>query len=188
MAQKKDTSRDILDLFQTALEKPNTHLSPADQQRLDRLKNVYTHWLDHPLMTDTMIRDYMMATFGIGRAMAYNDIALLKAAFGNVSRADKEFQRVRANRLLEMAAAAAMAGDERKAKSLTKIAEAIVKANQLDEPEGEDFPWDEIVPKDESFSVDPEVIGIKKVPDIENKARLLLKKWTQEIDGDVDEQ
>ena len=52
MAQKKDTSRDILDLFQTALEKPNTHLSPADQQRLDRLKNVYTHWLDHPLMTE----------------------------------------------------------------------------------------------------------------------------------------
>ena len=189
MKRIQDTSRDILDLFQTALEKPDTRLSPADQKRLERLKNVYTHWLDHPLLTDTMIRDYMMTNFGVGRAMAYNDIALIKAAFGHVSRADKEFQRVRANRLLEMAAAAAIAGDERKAKCLTKIAEAIVKANQLDEPEGDMMPWDEIVPRDESFSVDPEVIGIKKVPDIENKARKLLKKWTQEIDGnDVDEQ
>ena len=105
---------------------------------------------------------------------------------GSAPKADKEFQRLRANHLLEQAAAAALAGEERQAKALTKIAEAIVKANQLDEPEGEDYPFDEIVPRDESFSVDPEVIGIKKVPGIEEKARKLLKQYTQEIDDDID--
>lgn len=150
---------------------------------MNRLKEVYTHWLDHPLLTDTMIRDYLIVNYGVGRSMAYNDIALIKAVFGNVTRADKEFQRVRANKLLEMATAAAVAGDHKKAKSLTKIAETLAKVNRLNDAEGEEFPWEEIVPKDESFSVDPEVIGIKKVKNIEVVAEKLLKKWTKEIDN-----
>ena len=57
--------------------------------------------------------------------------------------------------------------------------------NQLDEPEGEDFPWDEIVPKDYSFTVDPRVIGIEPEQDIEAKSRRLLKQYTQELDQDI---
>ena len=64
----------------------------------------------------------------------------------------------------------------------------MAKVNQLDEPEGEDFPWDDIKPKDYSFSVDPSVIGIEKEPNIEEKSRKLLAKYTQEIDGSIDEQ
>ena len=92
---------------------------------------------------------------------------------------------MRANRLLEAAQAAALAGDDKQAKSLTKIAEVIVKTNQLDQPDGEDYPWEEIVPRDESFSVDPETIGIAKVPNIEEKVKKLLAQYTSEID-DVD--
>lgn len=180
---KQKPEKDIADVFARALETPSFNLTVQDRIRLGRLKEVYTHWLDHPLLTDTMIRDYLITNYGIGRAMAYNDIALIKAVFGNVTRADKEFQRVRANKLLEMATAAAVAGDHKKAKSLTKIAETLAKVNRLNDAEGEEFPWEEIVPKDESFSVDPEVIGIKKVKNIEAVAEKLLKKWTNEIDN-----
>lgn len=174
--------RDILDLFSQALEDPNFKLSTSDGIRLDRLKAVFAHWIDHPLMTDASLRDHIIANYHVGRTQAYNDIAVLKAVFGNVPRADKEFQRYKANHLLEMAAAAALAGNDKKAKSLVKIAEAVIKANRLDEKESEELKWEEIVPKDVSFTVDPSVIGIEKEPNIEEKSRKLLKQYTQEID------
>ena len=182
----KNPNRDIIDAFSKAIENPKYKLPPADQARLDRLKAVFARWMENPLLTDTMMRDYITTYFGVGRIQAYNDIALVKVLFGNAPKADKEFPRMRANRLLENAAAAAVAGDEKQAKTLAKIAETIVKANRLDEPDGEDYPWEEIIPRDESFSVDPAVIGIQKVPGIEKKAAALLEKYTREIDADID--
>lgn len=175
-------NNDILDLFERALEDKNVKLQTSDEVRLQRLKEVYAHWIDRPLLSDSMIRDYIIANYEIGRAQAYNDIALIKAIFGNAPKADKEFQRFRANKLLEMAAAAALAGNHKKANSLRKISESIIKANQLDEDEGEEMRWSEIVPVDVSFTVDPSVIGIEKVAGIEEKSRKLLDRYIKEID------
>lgn len=180
----KNPNRDIIDHLSRALEDPEYQLPERDAARLTRLKSIYAHWMDHPLLSEAMVRDWIINLYKIGRAQAYNDIAVVKVVFGSVPRADKEFHRYRANKLLEMAAAAAMAGNDRKAKALAKVADSIIKANKLDESEGEDYPFDEIVPKDESFSVDPSVIGIEKVPNIEESARKLLEKYTREIDGD----
>ena len=181
----KDPNKDIIDAFSKALENPKYKLNDADQIRLDRLKAIFTRWKSNPLITETQMRDYIITQFGIGRVQAYRDMATVKLLFGSAPKAEKEFQRMRANRLLEAAQAAALAGDDKQAKSLTKIAEVIVKTNQLDQPDGEDYPWEEIVPRDESFSVDPETIGIAKVPNIEEKVKKLLAQYTSEID-DVD--
>ncbi len=180
----RNPNRDIIDHLTRALEDPDYQLPEREAVRLERLKAIFAHWMEHPLLTDAMVRDWIITLYHVGRAQAYNDIAVVKVVFGTAPKADKEFQRYRANKLLEMAAAAAMAGNDKKAKALTKVADSIVKANNLDEAEGEDYPFDEIVPKDESFSVNPEVIGIKKVPGIEEQARRLLEKYNQEIDGD----
>lgn len=186
---RKDTANnDLIDAFSRALEDPTAKLPEPEQTRLERMKAVFARWLANPLITDSMMRDYIITNFGVGRIQAYRDIALVKVLFGNAPKADKEFQRMRANRLLEQASAAALAGEEKQAKALTKIAEAIIKANQLDETDGEDYPWDEIVPRDESFSVDPAVIGIEKVPDIEKKASRLLKQYEREIDDTIEDQ
>ncbi len=182
-------NRDILDSFTRAIENPSFKLPPADAVRLDRLKQIFTRWHENPLITDIQMRDYIMSNFGVGRSQAYDDMNLVVKLFGSAPKAEKEFMRMKANRLLQSATAAALAGDDKQAKALTKIAEVIVKNNQLDQPDGEDYQWEEIVPKDESFSVDPTVIGIEKVPDIEEKSRRLLQQYTKEIDNiDVDEQ
>lgn len=178
---------DLLDSFNRALENPKFKLSPQSEVRLDRLKKIFSRWHENPLLTDTQMRDYIMTEFHVGREQAYSDINLVVRLFGSAPKAEKEFMRMKANRLLQSATAAALAGDEKQAKSLTKIAEVIMKTNQLDQPDGEDYQWEEIVPKDESFTVDPTVIGIEKVPDIEEKSRRLLQQYTNEIDK-VDEQ
>ena len=183
MPQKRET--DILDAFTKAIENPNFKLPPQSAVRLERLKKIFARWMENPMIPTEQMRDYITTQFGVGKDVAYSDMNLVVRLFGSAPKAEKEFQRARANRLLEKATAAALAGDDKQAKSLTKIAEVIIKANQLDQPDGEEYKWDQIVPVDESFSVDPEIIGIKKVPGIEEKARKLLAHYTSEIE-DVD--
>ena len=59
-----------------------------------------------------------------------------------------------------------------------------MKANQLDVAEGEDYPFEDIVPKDYSFTVDPSVIGIQPEPNARAKAQKLLKEYAEEVDAD----
>jgi len=176
-------NRDLLDVLTQAIENPSMKLSTAEKDRLDRLRDLYAHILEHPLESRLQLRNYLMNRYDIGRAMAYQDIGLVTAVFGNVQMADKELRRFQANELLSKASAAAMAGDEKRANSLIKVAMAISKVNRLDENEGEQLPWDEIEPKDYSFTIDPAVIGIEKEPGIEEKSRKLLQQYTQEIDS-----
>ena len=174
---------ETLDLIFAKMEDDSIILTDDQQSRFERLNDAYTHWLSNPLLPDNRIRDYIMARYGVTTRIAYQDIAIIKALYGRVPLANKEQMRHKANHLFDMAAAAALAGNDAKAKALTKIAEGIVKNNRLDESDGEDYPWDEIVPKDMSLTVDPTVIGIEPIPNIQVKAAKLLKQYTEDIDG-----
>lgn len=176
---------DSLDLITKALFDSSIELSGADQVLIARLRNVYTFWLEKPTLTDVKIRDYLIANFGISKSQAYQDIAAIKMVLGNVPTASKEFYRYKANFILDEAHAAATAGNDKKAKALTKIAEAIVYNNRCNEDDGEKIPYDEIVPKDPSFSTDPTVAGVKPIPGAREKAMELLKKYSDEIEIDT---
>lgn len=126
-----------------------------------------------------------MNRYGVTSRVAYQDIAIIKALYGRVPLANKEQMRHKANHLFDMATAAALAGNDKKAKALTKIAEGIVKNNRLEESDGEEYPWEDIIPKDLSLSVDPSVIGIEPIPNVQEKAAKLLKRYTEDIDGPV---
>lgn len=175
---------EVLDLFFAKMEDSSLVLTEPQQQRYDRLYDTYTHWLQNPILPDNRVRDYIVANYGVTKMTAYQDIAIIKCLFGSVQVSHKEMQRVKANHLFDMAAAAAVAGNTEKAKTLTKIAEGIVKANRLDDAEKDEVIWTDIVPKDFSLTVDPSVIGIEPVPGIKEKAEKLLKRYTADIDGD----
>jgi len=174
---------ETLDLIFAKMEDDSIILTDDQQKRFERLNDAYTHWISNPLLPDNRIRDYIMARYGVTTRIAYQDIAIIKALYGRVPLANKEQMRHKANHLFDMAAAAALAGNDAKAKALTKIAEGIVKNNRLEESDGEDYPWEEIIPKDMSLTVDPAVIGIEPIPNIQVKAARLLKQYTEDIDG-----
>ena len=181
--RRVNRDNETLDLMARKMENDSIVLTAGQQAHFDRLRDAYTHWLSNPLLSDNRMRDYMMATHHVSTNQAYRDITLLKLLFGSVAVANKEQMRYKANYLYDAAAAAALAGNDAKAKALTKIADGIVKNNRLDEAEGEDFPWEDIVPVDMSLSVDPSVIGIDPIPNIREKAAKLLKQYSEEIDG-----
>lgn len=181
--RRANRDNETLDLMARKMEDDSVVLSAPQQAHFDRLRDAYTHWLSNPLLSDNRMRDYLMAMHGVSTNQAYRDIALLKLLFGSVAVANKEQMRYKANYLYDAAAAAALAGNDQKAKALTRIADGIVKNNRLEEQEGEDFPWDEIIPVDMSLTVDPTVIDIVPEPNIKAKAAKLLKQYTEDIDG-----
>lgn len=179
--------KDTLDIINAALfdKEKQDKLAPADKELLERIQTTYSFWLDKPTLTDANIRDYIMVNFGLSRSKAYEQISLLKMLLGSVPQASKEFYRYKANYILDQAHAAAIAGNDRKAKALTKIAEAIAYNNRTNEQEDVGLPFDEIVPKDQSFTTDPAVLGIVPQPGLREKANRLLKKYEEdfELDG-----
>lgn len=180
---RKNRDNETLDLMARKMEDDSIVLTAPQQAHFERLHDAYTHWLSNPLLSDNRMRDYMMAMHGISTNQAYRDLALIKLLFGSVALANKEQMRYKANYLYDAAAAAALAGNDKKAKALTKIADGIVKNNRLEENEGEGLPWDDIVPVDMSLTVDPTVIGIIPEQNIKAKAAKLLKQYTEDIDG-----
>ena len=180
---RKNRDNETLDLMARKMEDDSIVLSAPQQAHFERLHDAYTHWLSNPLLSDNRMRDYMMAMHGVSTNQAYRDLALIKLLFGSVALANKEQMRYKANYLYDAAAAAALAGNDKKAKALTKIADGIVKNNRLEDNEGEGLPWEEIIPVDISLTVDPTVIGIIPEKNIKAKAAKLLKQYTEDIDG-----
>lgn len=176
------SKRDTLDTISQALLDPSVELNSEEMIIISRLRDTYTFWLEKPTLTDSNIRDYLMANHKVSKSQAYRDIGHIKMILGNIPVATKEFYRYKANHILDEAHTAAMAGNDKKAKALTKIAEAIAYNNRTNEDDGEKLPFDKIVPQDLSFSVDPQVAGVKIIPGVTDKAKRTLAKYEDDME------
>ncbi len=178
---------DKMELVYRAMFEPEAEqaLSESDRRLVSRVKYGYTVWLEHPTYTDTQMRDLLMTQFKVEKYLAMQDMTLIRLLLGNVKNASKEFFRYKVNYILDQATNAAMAGDHAKAKSLTKIAEVFARNNRTEDNDGELLPWDKIVPKDWSLSVDPEVAGVKLQPGAVEAARRLRRQLLEEETKEV---
>lgn len=70
---------------------------------------------------------------------------------------------------------------------MAAAADKYAKYNQLDREDAFRIPWDEIVPQRFEPSSDPEVIGIRPVPGIQDKIRALKEKYLKDIEDIEDE-
>jgi hypothetical protein len=172
----------IIDRIDKALFNPTgIKLSEKESEILERIRSAFTVWLDNPMKTDGEIRDFLMSKYKISKSQAYRDIFNTKICLGNIKSASKEWQRYRANQIVEQAYRAAVEGDHKLAKSLTLVAMALSKINKLETEEGEQMQWDEIVPQSFEPSTDPESIGLKPIPNLKEKIENLKKKYIDEI-------
>ena len=66
MANNKRLSEDKVDMLAAAMEDESkqAELCDRDREHLKRLKDIYAYWLDHPMLTDLRVRDYIMTTQG----------------------------------------------------------------------------------------------------------------------------
>lgn len=145
-------------------------------ERIHRLRGLYAYWLQFPLKFDQDIVQYDMAMFKVGKSQAYDDLHLVRLILGNLQQASKDFMRWKINQDLEQdLKAARRAGDHR---SVAAIEKNRILNNRTDKEDELELEFDKIIPQQFVPVDDPTVLGIKKLPDLRNRIRELVKKYS----------
>ncbi len=151
--------------------------------RIKRIRSIYTTWNDYPMKKDKEMRDRLVAEFGISQSEAYEDISIIKQILGDVNSATKAWHRFRFVSMINEAFEIARL--KKKESSIERIAATYARYTQLDKEDALEFPWEDIIPDVIEPSSDPTLIGIKPVPNIQQKIADLKKKYEAEIE-DID--
>lgn len=145
-------------------------------ERIHRLRGLYAYWLQFPQKFDQDIVQYDMAMFKVGNSQAYDDLHLVRLILGNLQQASKDFMRWKINQDLEQdLKAARRAGDHR---SVAAIEKNRILNNRTDKDDELELEFDKIIPQQFVPVDDPTVLGIKKLPDLRNRIRELVKKYS----------
>ena len=153
-------------------------------ERIIRLRDVYNYWLSFPSKKDRDIRQELMTRGGISMSQAYEDIRVIKSLLGEFQKTTKDYHRYR---FLEMISGAyKTAAEKGDARSMAAAAAQYAKYTQLDKDDDRDKGYDRIVPQKFTFTDDPEVIGIKRVPDHREKIRKTKERYWNDDIVDID--
>ena len=152
---------------------------PADLARkVERVREMHQWFLANPASKDAQFISECVSRFGISRPTAYSDLSIIKALLPHLSESSKEFHRWR---YIEMTLRTFEIAEARKdARTMAQAAANYAKYLNIDKEEDKDIPIDQILPQPFIATDDPSVLGISPVPNIRERMRELLEKYTKE--------
>jgi DNA-directed RNA polymerase subunit F len=179
----KDFLFEDIDEIHILMKIPN--LSITDRNMILRFRFAFSQLLESPSLQDKKLRDDLMNEFNISESQAYRDIADIKIFLPNFKAAGKEWIRYVVNE--ELKEAIQDAKDSGQLRERVEAIKALGKYNRLDQDDGEEMPWDEIVPVSIEPTTDPSVLGIKPIPNLDHEIKKLYEKYKSEIEiEDID--
>ncbi len=151
----------------------------ADQvAHILRLREIYSWFVANPDSKDrqfiTQIRDH----FGISVSQAYADLAIIKMLLPLLSSASRDFHRYRANEML--LETYRMAKARKDTKTMERVAASYAKYNRVDLEDEQALPYDMIVVQPFTATSDPVILGIKPIPNLQQKIDRLIAKYRAE--------
>lgn len=168
-------------------------LPEATIRHVERLRDVYNYWLAFPSKRDRDIVAELRQRYGIGDTVAREDLRLIKTLLGDFQRVSKEYIRYRVTQMCERAYEMAVASNN--PREMIAAAKELSKAHKLGKDDERASVLDKLERIRLSFTDDPSVIGIPRMPDFRAKIKSMKEKyWTEatedvdfeEIDADID--
>lgn len=170
MAQIKTIDLARQEMF-TPREELEKRFSPERVEHLIRLRDMYNFFLNDPAGRDRNFVDKFRAKYKISQSMAYADLALVKQLLPALAPASREFHRKQVSEMLLETYNMAKARKDVKAMALA--AKELGKVNRVDLDDEKELPYELIVVQPFSPSLDPTLIGLKRIDNLEEvKARL----------------
>lgn len=170
MAQIKTIDLARQEMF-TPREELEKRFSPERVEHLIRLRDMYNFFLNDPAGRDRNFVDKFRAKYNISQSMAYADLALVKQLLPALAPASREFHRKQVSEMLLETYNMAKARKDVKAMALA--AKELGKVNRVDLDDEKELPYELIVVQPFSPSLDPTLIGLKRIDNLEEvKARL----------------
>lgn len=170
MAQIKTIDLARQEMF-TPREELDKRFSPERVEHLIRLRDMYNFFLNDPAGRDRNFVDKFRAKYNISQSMAYADLALVKQLLPALAPASREFHRKQVSEML--LETYNMAKSRKDVKAMALAAKELGKVNRVDLDDEKELPYELIVVQPFSPSLDPTLIGLKRIDNLEEvKARL----------------
>ena len=177
MAQHNTLDVCRMDLF-TAEDELRQRYPEVIVARVRRVREEYNWFLSNPDAKDRQFIDNAVSRFGISKVLAYSDLAIVKAMLPHLSQASRDFHRYRYNEMI--LETFQMAKKRKDTKTMEKAASSSAKFNRVDLEDEQAVPYDLIVVQPFTATDDPSVLGIKPIPNIQERIDALLKKYQAE--------
>ena len=146
--------------------------------RIMRIREEYNWFLANPDAKDRQFVETAMSRHGIEKTAAYSDLAVVKALLPHLATASRDFHRYRYNEMI--LETFQMAKKRKDTKTMEKAASSYAKYNRVDLEDEQAVPYDMIVVQPFTATDDPSVLGIKPIPNLREKIRMLLNKYRAE--------
>lgn len=153
-------------------------------KHLERLRDIYNFWVSFPSKRDRDIVAELRHRYGIGDTVAREDLRLIKMLLGDMQKTTKDYHRYRFTMMINRAYE--KADQANNTRDMVAAAAQYAKYMQLDKDDERANILDKVVPIVLSFTDDPSVIGIKRMPNFREKIKTMKDKYWTEATEDVD--
>ena len=172
----------IQDIVQTDLFTSESELREKFPQtsveRLLRIRAMYNWLISNPETKDKEFVDETVSRYGVSKVLAYDDLKVLKSVLPHITQSSRDYHRWKYNEMI--LETYAMAKKRKDTKTMERAATSYAKFNNVNVEDEQSVPYDMIVVQPFTATQDPSVLGIKPIPNIEEKIRQLIDKYRAE--------
>ena len=166
------------DLY-TDLDKLKAKYPVATANKIVRVREMHQYLIAHPSVQDRRLVDIVVSRYGVSRQTAYDDIKVLKYILPNIGKAGREYHRERfVLMILHTYEFAERRGDT---KTMERAAATYAKFLSIDKEENIQPDLDLIIPQPFVATDNPEVLGIKPIPNAREKIAKMIEHYTKEV-------
>lgn len=156
----------------------------ATSRHILRLRDIYNYWLSFPSKRDRDIVAELRMRYGLSDTAARQDLRLVKELLGEFQKVSKDYMRYRVTMMLRRAYEKADAANN--TRDMVAAAKALTDVHRLDKDDPRADILDKVVPIMLNFTDDPEVIGIRRMPDFRNRIKAVKEKYWIEQTPEVE--
>ena len=143
-----------------------------------RVRDMYNWCIANPDAKDRQFVEQELSRYDISKVVAYSDLAIVKTLLPTLATASRDFHRWRCNEMI--LETYQMAKKRKDTKTMEKAASSYAKYNRIDLEDEQAVPYEMIVVQPFTATSDPTVLGIKPIPNINDKIKAMLNKYRAE--------
>ena len=147
-------------------------------ERVLRLRGMYNWFVSNPESKDKEFVDECLSRYGVSKTLAYDDLRVIKSVLPHITQASRDYHRWKYNEMI--LETYQMAKKRKDTKTMERAATSYAKFNNVNVEDEQSVPYDLIVVQPFTATQDPSVLGIKPIPNIEQKISALIEKYRKE--------
>lgn len=147
-------------------------------ERVLRLRGMYNWFISNPESKDKEFVDECLSRYGVSKTLAYDDLRVIKSILPHITQASRDYHRWKYNEMI--LETYQMAKKRKDTKTMERAATSYAKFNNVNVEDEQSVPYDLIVVQPFTATQDPSVLGIKPIPNIEQKISALIEKYRKE--------